>query len=377
MFESWYFDELISKKIRDIWKLTDHFLLKHIDNIVIATGIKEVLKERITIDDIIKKKGYSENVKSSVKWILDRLVLDGFISCDNGYYFLNSKKIDFDLTDIRNQALNEASDSVAAFNMLELMAKNYPDFLAGKKNGVDIIFAPENVDITNEYYSNNLFYNVHNIAGAKIINYDIEKRTNPLILEFGGGMGGGTKQFVIQRLKDNKSLTNFTYIFTDVANKMLRTTRKDLSLITDKLESFDFKKLNFNNALKEQGYEENSIDVMWGVNAAHVAYDLRFTLSEIYKTLKPGGSLIICETVRPRGNTMIQQEFLLNTLPDYWNVKLDEEIRPRYGFMDWQNWISALKASGFVNVETIPDMSVVEEKYDNCYVAVIRGMKPL
>ena len=191
----------------------------------------------------------------------------------------------------------------------------------------------------------------------------------------GGGLGGGTKQFVKQRLEDNNSIKNFTYYFTDIANKMLRTTKRELLNITKELDSFNFQKLDFNKSLEEQGFKRNSIDIIWGVNAAHVAMDLRFTLNELYKTLKPNGSLILSETVRPVGNTMIQQELLLNTLDDYWNVKLDKYIRPRHGFMDWTDWTNALNAIGFSNVETVPDMGKMQKQYDNCYVAVIRGIK--
>jgi SAM-dependent methyltransferase len=290
-------------------------------------------------------------------------------------YCLTDKKMEYDLDVIKKEAEKLAPDSLAAYNMLKLMADNYPDYLAGKKTGVDIIFSTDNIETTNSYYSNNLYYNVHNIAGAKILNFDIENRENPRILEIGGGVGGGTKQFLLQRLKEKKSLKDFSYEFTDIANKMLRATKRDLLTITDDIGAFSFGKLDFNLDLTAQEYGENSYDVVWGVNAIHVAKDLKFTLKELLKILKPGGSLIISETVRSKGNRMIQQEFLLNTLNDYWNVKLDKDIRPRHGFMEWYDWTNAFKAIGFTSVETVPDMSVLEKKYDNCYIAVIRGIK--
>lgn len=380
MFEKWYLEELISKTIRDIWKLTDYFLLKLISNILDKAEITPLLKSGTTVDSIIQKKDYPAKVYASLKWLLDRLKLDGFVSMrlENNveFYTLSDKTMNYDLNTIKSQAEKASPESIAAFNMLELMANNYPDYLSGKKTGVDIVFSPENIDITNEYYSNNLFYNVHNISGAKIVNWDISSRKNPQILEIGGGLGGGTKQFVIQRLKDKAPLNVFNYCFTDVANKMLRSTKKALSTLTEDLSAFTFQKLDFNKNLSEQGYAENSYDVIWGVNAAHVSFDMRFSLNELFKTLKSGGSLIISETVRPIGNLMIQQEFVLNTLDDYWNVKLDEKIRPRHGFMDWSDWIGAFKEIGFINVETIPDMSVLQKEYDNCYVTVVRGIKP-
>jgi SAM-dependent methyltransferase len=376
VFEEWYLTELISPVIKDVWKLTDYYLMKLINDIFEKNGINDILKFPVTVNDIIKKNNYSESSYSSIKWMLDRLSLDGYIKNENANYSLSGKTMDYNLANIREEAEKKAPDSIAAFNMLKLMADNYPDYFSGKKTGVDIIFSPENIDTTNSYYSNNLFYNVHNIAGARILNWDIESRKNPVIIEIGGGLGGGTKQFLSQRVNDKKDINNFKYIFTDVANKMLRSTRRDLSLITDNLGAFYFQKLDFNKKLVESGYEENSTDVVWGVNAVHVASDLRFSLEEFYKTLKPGGSIIIAETVRPAGNRMIQQEFLLNTLPDYWNTKLDSDIRPRSGFMDWSLWVNALVKIGFTDVKTIPDMRVLENQYDNCYVAVIRGVKP-
>ncbi len=376
MFEKWYLDELIGDTIKNVWKLTDHYLLKLIDNIIEQTGMVKDLANGSDIKSIIKNRGFAEKVFSSIEWLLNRLEMDGYIKKSNDaipVYKLTDKKNTGNLDQIKAQAEKQAPTSIAAFNMLQLMADNYPDYLYGKKTGVDIIFSAENIHIINEYYSNNLFYNVHNIAGAKILNWDIESRKNPVILEIGGGMGGGTKQFVSQRIADKKSMDGFKYYFTDIANKMLRSTKKELSLLTDNLSSFEFTKCDFNSDLANQEYKD--LDVIWGVNAAHVAVDLRYTLNEFHKALKPGGALIISETVRPIGNRMIQQEFLLNTLDDYWNVKLDPPIRPKHGFMDWRDWVEALKAIGFSDVKTVPDMAELEKQYDNCYVAVIRAVK--
>ncbi len=379
MFEKWYLNELFSSKIRDVWKLTDYYLLKLIFNILEESSIIQLLNSPISVNNIMEYKNYPKKVYSSIQWMLNRLALDGYITKTDNVneilYYLTNKEMDFNLDEIKEKAFKMAPESVSAFNMLKLITDNYNDYLNGKKNGIEIIFSSENINITNEYYRNNLFYNVHNIAGAKILNWEIDKRKNPVVLEVGGGLGGGTKEFLQQRYNESKNIFNFYYYFTDIANKMLRETKKEILKITDNIDNFNFQKLNFNNDLKEQGCKENSFDIIWGVNAIHVANDLRFTLNEFYKALKPGGTLIVCETVRPIGNQMIQQEILLNTIDDYWDVKIDKEIRPRHGFMEWTNWIKALETIGFSNVKTVPDMKYLQEKYDNCYVAVIVGTK--
>ncbi|HQB60952.1 MAG TPA: hypothetical protein PK899_04740, partial [Spirochaetota bacterium] len=89
MFEKWYLEELINKTIRDIWKLTDYFLLKLISNILDNAEITPLLKSGTTVNNIIQKKNYPANVYASLKWLLDRLKLDGFVSMrlDNNVEF--------------------------------------------------------------------------------------------------------------------------------------------------------------------------------------------------------------------------------------------------------------------------------------------------
>ena len=374
MFEEWYLNDLITEKIKATWKYTDHYLLKLIYEIMENSGIIGYLDSKTTIELIIEKQNYSPNTFKAIKWMLDRLALDGYVKNEDGYYVLTDKKMTIKTEEIMNFVDKNVPEGKTAFRMLETMAGSYPSFLKGEKSGVEIIFSPDNIDMTGNYYRYDLYYNVHNICGAKILNDDLEKRKNPNILEIGGGLGGGTIQFLKQRI-ENKSGMDFNYIFTDIANKMLRTTKKEMLTISDNLTGFEFKKLDFNEDLLRQGYEENSFDVVWGVNAIHVAKDLEYTLKQIMKILKPGGVFLISETVRPEGNLMIQQEFILNTLLDYWNVKLDENYRKTSGFLSWREWKKSLESAGFQKVETVPDMATLEKQYDNCYVSVIRGMK--
>ncbi|MBQ3921870.1 MAG: hypothetical protein II707_01140, partial [Spirochaetales bacterium] len=73
MLEQWYLEELISQPIRNIWKQTDYYLLRQIFNILHETGIFEDLQKGTTVDSLIAAKSFDPNVKSSLKWLLDRL----------------------------------------------------------------------------------------------------------------------------------------------------------------------------------------------------------------------------------------------------------------------------------------------------------------
>lgn len=379
MFETWYLEELINQRIKTSWKLSDYYLLKQLDTVLLRTGIGDLLNSYISIEEIINKKNYDNKVFFSIKWIFDRLALDGYIeikqSVNTSLYKFSGKINNDSIDELYKKAYEIAPLTQSTFDLIKLVSDNYPDYLEGKKNGVDILFNEQSSSLMNDFYTNNEFYSVNNIGGAKILNYDIDNRINPKILEIGGGMGGGTKQFISQRIANGKPLDNFSYVFTDIANKMLRCTKKEIQVLTNNPIDIEYKKFDFNVDIADQGYETDSFDVIWGVNAAHVAKDLKSSLKRLYSMLKKGGSLILAETVRAKGNPLVQQEYILNTLDSYWDVQLDDDIRPCYGFMHWKNWIKALELSGFTKVETIPDMNIVENKYDNCYVALIRGIK--
>lgn len=379
MFESWYLNDLMNKNVREIWPLTDNYLIKLIKNILDRTGMSDDLRKPVSIPSIIKKYGYSDKAFNALKWVLERLKFSGFMVLDETgnepLYHFSDNEIKYDEVEIYNYCVAQEPESSHTFLMLKLMADNYEDYLKGNKTGVEIIYSPENIHIINEYYEKSLFYNANNILGAKALNYEVDQRNNPHILELGGGLGGGTKQFISQRKAEGKMLNSFTYHFTDVANKMIRGIKKTIDSLTGDLSNYEFSKFDFNKPLTEVGVEENKYDIIWAVNAIHVAYDLKFTLSELYKVLKPGGVILISETVRPSAGPMIQHEFVISTLDDYWNVKLDNDWRPNFGFMKWTNWIKALDAAGFDVSETVPDMKFVESEFNNCYTAVIKGIK--
>ena len=379
MFEDWYLEDLLDKNVKTMWPLTDKYLLQLIKKVFDRIGISEDLKDFISIQQIMEKYNYVEKADRMLRWDLERLKFDEYVESkeENGvvFYKYTSKEMPTDYEEIYNWCNNEDPRSIHAFKLLALVADNYEDILEGKTSGVNVIYSPENIHIINEYYQYGLFYTVNNVLGGKVLNYEVDKRNNPKILELGGGLGSGTKQFLGQRKDAGKDLKSFVYNFTDVTNSMLRKTKKPIEEITGDLSNFEFNKHDFNKSLEELGLDEEQYDIIWAVNAIHVATNLKFTLQQLYRLLKPQGTLLIVETVRPEYCPWVQHEFIINSLDDYGNVELNDEWRPVHGFMRWTNWVKAVEAGGFDIVDTVPNMAEVEKRYNNCYATVIRGQK--
>lgn len=379
MFEDWYLEDLLDKNVKTMWPLTDKYLLQLIKKVFDRIGISEDLKNFISIQQIMEKYNYVEKADRMLRWDLERLKFDDYVESkeENGtvLYKYTSKELPTDYEEIYNWCSKEDPRSVYAFRLLALVADNYEEILEGKTSGVNVIYSPENIHIINEYYQSGLFYTVNNVLGGKVLNYEVDKRESPKILELGGGLGSGTKQFLEQRKAAGKDLKSFHYHFTDVTNSMLRKTKKPLEEITGDLSNFEFSKHDFNKSLEDLGLAEEQYDIIWAVNAIHVATNLKFTLQQLYRLLKPKGTLLIVETVRPIYCPWVQHEFIINSLDDYGNVELNDEWRPVHGFMRWTNWVKAVEAGGFDIVDTVPNMTEVEAKYNNCYATVIRGQK--
>jgi SAM-dependent methyltransferase len=136
--------------------------------------------------------------------------------------------------------------------------------------------------------------------------------------------------------------------------------------------------VDFDKPLVDQKIKEGSVDVVYGVNALHVAKDLVGSLKHIHRIIRPGGMIILSESCRPSADYLLSQEIIFNLLDNYVNVDLSK-IRPNPGFLDYEHWKLNLEAAGFKNVEAIfntdgsysPELS---SKIDTL-AAVIKGKK--
>ncbi len=131
--------------------------------------------------------------------------------------------------------------------------------------------------------------------------------------------------------------------------------------------NYSSRKINFDWPLTEQGIARNSIDIIYGVNALHVAKDLVFTLKNVKQVLRRGGVLVISELIRDN-NIMLFQEIIFCLLDSYVSVKLNKKFRPFPGFLSDIGWMKAFKEAGFVNAQMINNVTVKKSRKKICLV---------
>jgi SAM-dependent methyltransferase len=121
-----------------------------------------------------------------------------------------------------------------------------------------------------------------------------------------------------------------------------------------------------------QGVEPGTFDVVYSVNCFHVAPDLDFVIGEAAKALKPGGTVVVSECVRPtKLSRPIHAEIIFDFLDSFTDVATDPVRRPTHGFLTPAAWRATFEAAGLPDVRVIPDVDAIAEQYPDFVVGAV------
>ncbi len=370
---------IFSNRYYKAYELSEKHTLAVTLDVMSKTLILDALKEKnMTAIELQRIMNFDVHSIIPLKWILDFSSRFGALSKtkmhDNIYYYFDNNLPNLDIHDLARKILEIDSSFKVSIDLIESVARYYPAFLKGEKNGFDILFSEHCKDVWFEYFDNSFNgYRVFNEVSALMLYRIISKKDSLRILELGGGVGGAT-EIILKKLKNSgniKKLKEFT--FSDISPLFLRTGNKKLMTIDDDL-SYSLRKIDFNKSLVNQGVKENSIDIVYGINTFHVAKDLIETLKKVKEVIKIGGSLVVAELVRPSDNKMLFQEIIFNLLDSYRDVKIDPKYRPMPGFLSKKNWEDILKEAGFNEVESFTNACCSQNFHEDIAMAM-RGVK--
>ncbi|KAJ2972236.1 hypothetical protein NQ176_g7270 [Zarea fungicola] len=187
------------------------------------------------------------------------------------------------------------------------------------------------------------------------------------ILEVGAGTGATTSA-VFKAIGNSYASYTFTDIsagfFPAAEDRFLEHSRK-----------MDFKTFNMEKSPTEQGFEEGAYDVIIAVNVLHVSVDIKVTLSNIRRLLKPGGFLVVGELT---STDLLFSGMTVGTLPGWW-IGADTG-RPWGPLFTLGQWDASLRESGFAGIDTVtPDtsatlpMSVFVAQATDNEIAILRN----
>jgi len=358
----------------------DRFTTGMVLRLIRDLELEDALAAGSTAAQGARAKGFAPRAEIPLAWFFRKLAAEGFVDrsdSDEGAVYRARGPLppgDPDQAEARARAIDPRS--MPPFTVVRAMTEHVAEFLRGEKTGEEILFSPVRLPLWFDYFSNdNLLYQINNRLGGEAVVRALPHGVPATVVELGGGSGSAALA-VAERLSRDASLPRIgRYVFTEIVPTFLRRAERNLKARFPDLP-VQYLRLDMDRSFEEQGVEKGSADVVYAVNTVHIAKDLNAALERIRATLKPGGSAVFSECVRPFEGQPIYVEFVFNFLENFTGVSTDAATRPNHGFLTPDNWRKALEKAGFEKPEILPDVEELARHYDAFFVAAVSARRP-
>jgi SAM-dependent methyltransferase len=301
-------------------------------------------------------------------FLYEKLSDSGILERENGKYYPGPSRPQ-DFADVAAELAAREPGAAVAVEILQTLVDEAKRFFAGDATGDEILFAPQKLPLWLKYFSNeNLLYAINNTIGAEALSRLVPADGGAFeVLEIGGGCGSAADQ-ALRRL--GPAITR--YRFTEVAETFARHGEKAAQAAAAASTVVESARLDMTLPWEEQGVEPGTFDAVYSVNCFHVAPDLDFVINEAAKALKPGGTVVVSECVRPTKLARpIHAEIIFDFLDSFTDVATDPVKRPTHGFLTPAAWRATFEAAGLGDVTVLPDVDEIAEKYPDFVVGAV------
>ncbi|KAK2728269.1 polyketide synthase [Colletotrichum kahawae] len=255
-----------------------------------------------------------------------------------------------DSLDIRD--ILEKADSEPTQRLTKKVGEHLYRILRGEENALQIIFEG---NLADEFYHSNIFSTNNSKMGAymSILSH---AHPNIRVLEVGAGTGSSTGRILPYLSVDgeewgpSKPVRFGEYVYTDVSAGFFEKARERFSYAADHMT---FRKLDLEQNPFSQGFDKASYDVVVAGNVLHATSDLIQTLRYVRSLLRPGGVLILGETVNLDN---VRDGLIFGLLPGWWLRdgqwwSTNEEYQDQGPLLTEKQWDVVLREAGFPGVQ--------------------------
>ena len=198
-----------------------------------------------------------------------------------------------------------------------------------------------------------------------------QKNPTMKILEIGAGTGGSTAH-ILKALSTDTGLSEdgalyMSYDYTDISPAFFERAKERFA----KFPRLRFQTLDIQKEPAEQEFDLNSYDLIVAANVLHATSDMRKTMKNVHKLLKPDGRLMLFEITHPE---IIRSGFIAGLMEGWWAGGNDGRVwSPALTVNDWD---VVLKETGFSGVDiTFPEFENVECHEMDIIVASANNLK--
>jgi len=303
-----------------------------------------------------------------LNFLYEKLSVSGILARENGKYYPGSARPQ-DFAEVAAELAAREPGAAVAVDILQTLLDEAKRYFAGEATGDEILFAPQKLPLWLDYFSNdNPLYAINNTVGAEALS-----RLQPSdggafeILEIGGGCGSGAEH-ALRTLGERIT----RYRFTEVAETFAQHGDKAARAAASPSTVVETARLDMTLPWADQGVEPGTFDAVYSVNCFHVAPDLDFVIGEAAKALKPGGTVVVSECVRPTKLTRpIHAEIIFDFLDSFTDVATDPVKRPTHGFLTPAAWLATFEEAGLGDVTVLPNVDEIAERYPDFVVGAV------
>lgn len=213
--------------------------------------------------------------------------------------------------------------------------------MRGECDILHILFPNGSVADMERLYRESAFFAFYNQLAAEALARWLPTFSSqrPLrVLEIGAGTGSLTASVLPLLAKKNSE-----YVFTDASGLFLSKAREKFS----SYPFVEYRLLDIEKPPTEQGFAENSFDLILAANVLHATADLKKTLSHVEQLLASKGLLLLVECTSP-----FRFEDIIVGLTDGWWKFTDE--RRSHALQPAAAWKRLLEANGFAEIAYAP-----------------------
>jgi acyl transferase domain-containing protein/thioesterase domain-containing protein/NADP-dependent 3-hydroxy acid dehydrogenase YdfG/acyl carrier protein len=245
------------------------------------------------------------------------------------------------------------------FDLLRHCVENYDNALSGAVDAISVLYpdgtssflASAGLNVL-EYSDCRTYLTLSREIISKIVKASAGEKIR--ILEIGGGNGLLTKTIIPAILKENVE-----YTFTDLGKSfVVRASRQAANF---GLGFMKFGVLDISKDPVAQGYQEQTVDILVGLDVVHATRSVAESIGNLKKLLSPNGVMILLESV----GKMPRWEIMIWGLAEGWWYFKDNDLRRESPLLSLGQWETVIQDQGFRSVMGYPKDSTVRLKADH------------
>ncbi|KAJ8104895.1 hypothetical protein ONZ43_g7641 [Nemania bipapillata] len=227
--------------------------------------------------------------------------------------------------------------------MMHIVGQGMPRALRGE---VDMLEELRTSGLFDEYYARGYGLGECTQWVGRIMSQIADRYPHMKIIEIGAGTGAATKSILAEVGSNFLSYTStdLSIGFAEAQDAIFSKHRRE----HPHRRAMTFSVLDVEKDPIEQGYEEGGYDLLVAFGIIHATVNLKTTLRNIRKILRPGGFLVVVEPneeTQPGGIP----GFIFGSLPGWWlGVDEGRVISP---LVSAARWDELLRATGFSGID--------------------------